>query len=209
MHISEIRNMRAFEEIDYVCLKSILQAYAEPRNKIQNLLKNEDLIRVKKGLYVFGKRASREPYCIEHLANLIYGPSAISLEYALSYYGLIPERVEEVTSITPRKNKVFETPVGRFRYKYLSLKEYAIGITQDTIEGRTILIATQEKALCDVLKFYPYKFINLGSFEEHLSENLRLDMENLKEFKVDLVQILASHYRNSNVTCLLKYLQSI
>ena len=61
----------------------------------------------KKGLYIFGKSVALQPYSKEVLANLIYGPSAISLSYALSYYGLIPERVHIVTSITNNRIKTF------------------------------------------------------------------------------------------------------
>ena len=54
------------------------------------------------------------PISTEILANLIYGPSSISLDYALYYYGLIPEHVRVVTSITPQRNKIFNTPIGQF-----------------------------------------------------------------------------------------------
>src|SRR5207302_3122946 len=100
MHIQEIRNLAPFEEIDYLFLSGTLKGYAQPRNKIKAFIAHKDLIRVKKGLYVFGPKVARIPYCKELLANLIYGPSAISLEYALSFYGFIPEKVEELTSIT-------------------------------------------------------------------------------------------------------------
>jgi len=71
-----------------------------PRDKISDLLKKGTIIRVKKGLYVFGEDNRKKPYSKEILANLIYGPSYISLDYALQYHGLIPERVEAVTSVT-------------------------------------------------------------------------------------------------------------
>jgi hypothetical protein len=85
MCISDIRKQSPFEELDYLRLKSILQRYLQPRNEIQGLLKTGALLRVKKGLYVFGHDAALGPYCKEHLANFIYGPSAILLEYVLSF----------------------------------------------------------------------------------------------------------------------------
>ncbi len=62
------------------------------------------------------------------LANLIYGPSYISLEYALQYWGLIPERVETVTSITGKRNKFFTTPLGNFSYRYLHKSKFIQGV---------------------------------------------------------------------------------
>ena len=92
-----------YGEFDYIFLSDILYSYKKPRNIISRLIRNNDIIRVKKGLYVFGKDSLGPAYSKEILANMIYGPSYISLEFALSYYGLIPERVDTVTSITNKK----------------------------------------------------------------------------------------------------------
>ena len=79
MNIYQLRQAAGREEIDYAFLLSQLREYREPRKKIQAWLENGDLIRVKKGLYIFGPKVTRRPFCQEWLANLIYGPSAISL----------------------------------------------------------------------------------------------------------------------------------
>jgi predicted transcriptional regulator of viral defense system len=112
-----------FREIDYFQLKDALSAYANPHAKIRQLLANGALIRVKKGLYVLSEDYNNAPFSLTILANLIYGPSAISLEFALSYYGLIPEHAYTITSITPQRNKIFEAPVGCFTYRYLTMKK--------------------------------------------------------------------------------------
>src|SRR5262245_31791812 len=119
MIIDEIRKSVVNEEIDYLLLTSLLKQYKRPRDKITQLLKSGALIRVKKGLYIFGSRYAKKPYILETLANLIYGPSYISLEYALAFYGMIPERVEVLTSVTNKRDKIFKTPVGLFTYRYL------------------------------------------------------------------------------------------
>jgi predicted transcriptional regulator of viral defense system len=77
------------EEFDYQILQDALADYSRPRDKIRNLIKKKEIIRVKKGLYVLGDGHRKRPYSRELLANLIYGPSYVSLEYALSYHGLI------------------------------------------------------------------------------------------------------------------------
>ncbi|WP_267256594.1 hypothetical protein [Coxiella endosymbiont of Ornithodoros maritimus] len=56
------------------------------------------------------------------LANTVYGPSAISLTYALSYYALIPERVNIVTSVVNNCIKSFSTSIVEFKYYYLRQK---------------------------------------------------------------------------------------
>lgn len=89
----DIRLQIAGEEFDYQTLISLLSAYSNPAMKISGLLKAGDIIRVKKGLYVFGQRHRRRPYSLELLANLIYGPSMVSSNYMLAHYGLIPEAV--------------------------------------------------------------------------------------------------------------------
>jgi hypothetical protein len=70
----------------------------------------------------------------------------------LSFYGLIPEKVETVTAITSKRKKKFTTPVGRFTYTYLNPSKYPIGVTQVAVaEKQYAIIATKEKALVDIL----------------------------------------------------------
>lgn len=207
MHISEIRKLSHFEELEYLRLKNILKNYSQPRNKIQQLLKSGDLIRVKKGLYIFGEKAALGPYCKEHLANLIYGPSAISLEYALSFYNMIPESVVEITSITLRKNKQFDTPVGRFSYRYLTAKKYAYGITQIDIEGRNVLIAIPEKALCDMLIMKAPRLDSIDEMQEYLDNNLRLERRHLEKMNLRSLTAIASCYQHPNIDLLVGFVK--
>jgi predicted transcriptional regulator of viral defense system len=209
MHIQDIRAKTPREEIDYLFLKDCLKEYAQPRNKIQALLKSKGLIRVKKGLYVFGYKAARGPYSKEVLANLIYGPSAISLEYALSFYGLIPERVEEVTCVTPKRNKQFQTPIGSFGYHYLRLDRYPIGITQQTLMGdRKILIATKEKALCDMLCLKCHSLKKEFNLKQYLFEDLRIEEDFRVNFNKALLELIEYHYQHPNISLFLKYIKN-
>src|SRR6202008_2894394 len=112
------------EEIDYTFVMDCLKDYKSPRAKLTGLLQKGDLIRVKKGIYLFGPEYRKGPYSPEVLANKIYGPSYVSREYALAYYGLIPEYVVEVTSISTKRARNFDTPMGRFSYARLPSKLY-------------------------------------------------------------------------------------
>lgn len=189
------------EEFDYPQLVSALSDYSAVNQKINELLKAQDILRVKKGLYVFGSEYRQSPICKESLANLIYGPSCISLEYALSFHGLIPERVETITSVTPKRDKEFTTPVGRFTYRYLSPDKYPHEIELHWIDSEhPILIAAPEKALCDyvVLNKIPV-FANNVSAETFLEEDLRIDRENWNQFSVKKILHLNTHYKSQNV----------
>jgi predicted transcriptional regulator of viral defense system len=135
------------------------------------------------------------------LANLIYGPSCISLEYALAFHGLIPERVQTVTSVTPKRDKDFKTPLGNFSYRYLKPEKYPPGIDQVWIDDRhPVLMASPEKALCDYL--FLRKVPSLKNDEEvrqFLVEDLRVDPEKFKQLNPTALRRLNRSYHSKNV----------
>lgn len=196
-------------EFDYNLLLFCLSDYKNPRKQITKLLKNKDIIRVKKGIYVFGPKIDAPAYSLEVLANLIYGPSYISCEYALSYYGLIPERVNVVTSITNKRNKYFKTPVGVFSYKYLPQDKYARGITQIKIdETRNAIMAVKEKALIDIL----FKEKNISSVDDmrsYLLDNLRIEEESLKELNINQILEINEIFKSELINILICYIERI
>ena len=209
MNSLELRRTVLNEEIDYVQLKSLLH-YAQPRAKIKRFLQEGTLIRVKKGLYVFGPQVAQQPYSKETLANLIYGPSAISLEYALGFYGMIPERVETVTSITPLRNKNFHTPVGNFSYRYLAHPKYSVGITQYTLnETHTIFIATPEKALADLLLLTKpqLQLHNVAELTDFLLNDLRINEEKLYQLNVNILHDISLCYNHKACHLLYQLIQ--
>ncbi len=204
----KLRKRIPAEEFDYVLLRSVLSPYAGLRQKIHYLLKHQIIIRVKKGLYVFGPEYNLAPICKEVLANLIYGPSSISLEYALAFYGLIPERVETITSITPKREKTFNTPVGRFTYSHLALEKYSLGIQQVWLDDRhPVLMATIEKALCDylVLKKVPH-FDQLDEAQNFLEKDLRINPDDWARFNLTQMRQLNRVYCNKTISQLINML---
>ncbi len=164
------------EEFDYLALQSALAGYANPRDKIGSLLRKGVIIRVKKGLYVFSDAYRHRPYSRELLANLIYGPSLISQDYALASYGLIPERGEVVTSVTPKRPKRFVTPVGIFLYRQVPGDYFHLGMDRVVQGDVAFLIAVPERALADKLRDdrgTPLRKQN--DVAAYLFENLRID----------------------------------
>ena len=205
----ELRRSIAGEEFDYQSLLGALKGYKRPRDKITALLRRGVIIRVKKGIYVFGQRYSRRPFSREVLANMIYGPSYVSLEYALHYHGLIPERVEAVTSVSVGRNRRFATPVGLFLYSTAPLKAYRVGIDQAEVDGRTFLIATPEKALCD--KVHNDRGTGIRSqteMREYLFASLRVDPESLNKLDADVVGDIGAHYRSRKIRFLSSLIRS-
>lgn len=205
--ISLLRTRSPSEEIDYGFVMDCLKNYAFPRNKLNQLLHTGSLIRVKKGLYVFGPLYSRQPYSLETLANMLYGPSYVSLEWALQAYGMIPERVEEITSVTIKRSIIFDTPVGRFSYAHRPLKAYPQGITRRQIsEYQSYLIATPEKALVDLLIIRRGKITKIAELKQVLYEDFRIEEEDLQKINLDLLRKINHASPHSTITHLIKLL---
>lgn len=197
----DLRSKITSEEFDYQALLNSLREYDRPRDKITDLLREKAIIRIKKGIYVFGDRYRRLPFSREVLANMIYGPSYISLDYALHYYGMIPERVEAVTSVTCGRGRRFYTPVGLFIYRGIPMNAYQIGIDQVELDGgRKFLIAAPEKALSD--KIHNERGTSIRTYTEmkaHLLDNLRIDPERLEKLNTDRLSLIADRYRSRKI----------
>jgi hypothetical protein len=192
------------EEFDYQTLLDAIQGYAQPRMKISRLLDKGTIVRVKKGLYIFGESQRRRPFCRELLANLIYGPSYISLEYALHYYGLTPERVETVTSVTCGRSRTFDTPVGSFSYRMIPPEAFRTGMDQAELDGgRSFLIAIPEKAVADrIVADRGADITTQKELHVYLLANLRIDPVALRGLDPARLEEIARHYRSRRVKLL-------
>jgi len=169
----------------------LLSAYERPNDKISELLKSKELLSIRRGLYIAGPEmdlASPEPFLI---ANHLRGPSYVSLESALSYWNMIPERAYEISSITIKTSKIYKTPVGRFSYRHLKIPYYSYGLKNiEYSTKQAMLIASPEKALCDKVLLTPK--INLRSIKqtkEFLLEDLRIDGEVLSTLDTEIMEL--------------------
>ena len=182
------------EEFDYQTLLDALRDYSSPRDAITRLLRDRVIIRIKKGLYVFGPAYARRPFSRELLANLIYGPSYVSLDYALQHYALIPEQVHAVTSITTARATRFQTPVGLFIYRTTPVAAFWRGVARvQTESGVTALMATREKALADKVRDdRGIAVASVAGMLSYLLEDLRLDGARLAEFAPEPIEELAN-----------------
>lgn len=102
------------------------------------------ILQVKRGMYVFPDALPPDVY----IANKLYSPSYLSLEFALSYHGVIPETVYEITSVTTKATRRFEAVGKVFSYRTIK-KEAFTGYTIQKQNGVSFHIADAEKAFVD------------------------------------------------------------
>jgi hypothetical protein len=202
----------AEEPLTRQLMMDMLKEYQRPNDKINELVKKGKLTTVKNGLYIPGpkiKIAQPEPFLI---ANHLRGPSYVSLESALSFWGLIPERVYEVTSVTTRATKKYKTPIGRFSFLHAPLPYYAFGIKSVQLTARqVVLLASPEKALCDkIIQTAGILLRSPKQAQEFLLEDLRLDEESVAQLDIDEISSWVNDApKKSSLTMLVKALGRI
>lgn len=206
-----LRRLVGREEFDYLTLMEALKGYSKPRDKVTGLLGQGAIVRVKKGIYVFGSEVRRRPFSLELLANILYGPSYISLQYALARHGLIPEGVSEVTSVSLGRGKRFATPVGRFSYQTVPAGVFWMGVDRiELADGGACLMATPEKALADAL--YLTKGLRLANPQEmgvYLADSLRIERESVGAMNHLAMNAIAARYSSRRVSLLAETLSRL
>lgn len=176
--------------------------YVDPFGKIRRLCQKGKLFPLVKGLYETD--ANLPGYLI---APAIYGPSYLSFDYALSRYGLIPERVYGYNSATCGKGrkKNYCNHYGNFTYQDVPMQIFSLGVEMLEEQGYYYSIATPEKALCD--KLYTIEPMQtLRNLQVLLFDDLRIDDTQIFQFDKDLLGMIAKEYHCRNVTLLAKFL---
>ncbi len=157
------------------------------RNNLVRWVRKGYLIRLRQGYYTFPEYKESKDFTL-YFSNIIYKPSYISLQTALSFYGIIPEAVPEITSVTTLKTKTFSNDLGVYSYKNIK-PDMMFGYDLREMEGgRRIMFATPEKSLADLLYLYP--FYNT----ECELEELRLD-ESYMEDDFNTDRLMEFSYR--------------
>ena len=157
--------------------------------KVRNLELGNNIIRLKKGLYVVNPNVSRVALSTELIANHIYAPSYISMLSALRYYGLIPETVYTTQSMTIKHSRSFDTPLGRFEYTFINRDAFHIGVTTINKQTYAFLMATPEKALCDLIANSPKVNLRyIRDVEAYLEDDIRMDIEALRKMDISIFE---------------------
>jgi len=161
------------------------------------------LVPIRRDLYLIKNRIGSLLDSFE-IAPIIYGPSYISFESALSYHGWIPEAVRTTTLATVKRAKEFETPIGIFSYDRIPIKAFSFGVEQHTRKALTLFIASPVKALADTI----YAKNRIWESIDDLREDLRIETDNFqnsdKEMLIALIENYPSHRVKKALNILLK-----
>lgn len=152
-------------------------------NQLVRWQKKRLLIQLRRGLYILNENDRALTPSVSFIANRLYEPSYVSLEYALNRYGLIPERVTEVTSISTRKTARFKNAWGTFTYQHVKPHAFRGFREAKDSAGLSFFIAEPEKALID------FFYLNLRGFygqgQSAFKESFRFqNIESLKKSKI-------------------------
>lgn len=212
MSFQEAIQLYAEQPLTKQLLLDMLKEYKRPHDKIDELVKQGLLLQVKRGLYIPGPKLNIASPELFLLANHLYGPSCVSLDSALSYWGFIPERVYEISSVTPNQPKAYRTSIGRFSYTHLKLPYYSFGVKQVTLtKKQTVLMTSPEKALCD--KIVTTSGVLLRSVKQTLElliEDFRIDKLMLRNLDPTIISSwLKGAPKENSLMILVKTLKSL
>lgn len=145
-------------------------------NLLSYHLKKKHIIKFKRGLYSLANPDDKFYFSKLNLANALYSPSFVSFESALSFYGLIPEGVYEVTSacFLPKKKR-FESVMGAFSFSYSPVRPFFLGVEKNNEQG--FLIANPLRALFDLINQRKCNYLDISDLEL----DFRIDLIDLKE----------------------------
>lgn len=194
----DVQNYKSEPVLDTLRVKEELMGVCDKRGKVARMIHAGELIQLRRGLYA--TRRTINPHC---LAASIYGPSYISFDTALSFHGLIPEAVYEITSATLKRSQEFENTFGRYRYSAVPKKVYPLGIERRTEGGIPFLIASPTKALCDRIALEPR--MRSMSDVRQWAELMRLNDEHT--FDPVILKACAENYRRPAVRVLWRTLE--
>ena len=176
--------------------------------KVVWLEKNGYIIRLKRGLYVVNPEYTGKRLSNELIANHLYAPSYVSMSTALRYYGLIPEAVYVNQSMTVKHSRSFQTPIGNYDYKCISREAFAVGVKTERVADYAFLIASPEKALCDLIaNSSKVNLRYMKDVENYLENDIRMDMDEFMKFDPSVIEeYIKVGKKADSIATLLKYL---
>ena len=198
--------------ISYHTIKSVLKDFKRPNDKISELIKAGDLLPIKKGMYIAGRNIKTTKPNLFLVSNHLLGPSYISLDSALSWYGFIPEKVFTTTAITTKASRIFTNELGRFEYAKQQLPFYSFGIKQIEIaENQFVMMASAEKALLDkIINTTAIQFNSKIDALNYLLNDLRIDLEYLKMLDTNKIESWIEYMpKKKTILLLLKVLKNL
>lgn len=172
-----------FLELPIVSLSEIRKAFPDFDTKnLINWQKKGYMIKLRNGYYLFSE-AKTDEYRLFEIANKLYDPSYVSMESALNYYGIIPEAVYSIQSISTRKTVAFTNKLGTFNYRAIKKALY-FGYHLVKNEATTFRMASREKAILDFLYLRPdiSHYQNFEALRWNREELLLINESKLQEY---------------------------
>lgn len=157
---------------------------------IKRAVKDKWLIRIRKDLYLIDGIFQKELPDTFEIAQLIYGPSYISFESALSYHQWIPEGVATTTSASSKRGVKFKTELGFFTYEHIPIDIFSVGLHSVERENSMYLMAEPWKAVADLIYSRNKSWPDLASF----SGDMRVEIEILKDSNQNVLAFLSETY---------------
>lgn len=172
-------------------LKATLTGTENARKAIVKRAVHEGYLqRLRRDYYLIRNITNKPMINMFELAQLIYGPSYISFESALSYHNWIPERVSATCSATIKQTKSFNTPAGEFSFEKIPNNSFKLGVSYVKDESARYLMADPWKAITDMIYCRKKSW---GSIND-LILDLRIEEECIKNHKLNLLAELCSAY---------------
>ena len=137
----------------------LLAGQTDPLNvqkQLSRWARSGKILQLRRGLYALAppyRKVEPHPFFV---ANRLVPHSYVSLQSALAYYGMIPEFVVEITSVTTGRPEKIENPLGRFSFRHLKGQIFTGFTYHEVVKDQYIFIATPAKALLDLMYFSRY-----------------------------------------------------
>jgi len=165
------------------------------RNQLNRWCAKGMIIKLKRGVYILNESDRKINPGSQFIANQLYGPSYISLEFALNFYGLIPERVSDITSVTTKKTMAIKNDLGVFIYQHIQPDAFRGFKALKEDSELTVFIAEPEKAVVDFI------YLNLDNMPVDKTTVFRdsYRFQNLEQLKATRIIELSRLFNNTKL----------
>jgi len=172
------------------------------RRQVHEWVRKGWLLQLKSGVYTLRDDDRKTGLSRYFIANQLYFPSYVSLETALSFYGMIPEAVYTITSITSKKSQRFSNKFGQFVYHSIKPDCFGGFITIKDEFGYPCFLATKEKAIIDLLYF---RTQGLRTFDKSIFEEF-FRLQNLSQLNKEKLMSIALGIKQKKLISLITLL---
>ena len=184
-----------FQNLPVIMSRDLERFFDNPqimRNQLSRWQRKGLVVALRRGMYLLNFKDREIHPDAGFLANQLYGPSYVSLESALNYYGLIPERVAMVSSVTTKKTMRFENAEGDFIYQHIKPQAFQGFTAVRTENGLSLFMAEAEKAVIDFL------YLNLKQFKNDAWDVLKEShrFQNYEKLNFQKMKVLAALFSN-------------